>query len=356
MAKVMSTKGKANATNKVNGKNNGLSSITPLADGINGKGRLKEKLDFIHNVLDGLNIQELLKNAEKKGVKEKDLIDKLTRIFDDMNALKEFIPTEADEGLLCKMADDIRATLARCTEKGELATTEQETLQETLCLSELKNMLDKSMEFYERHLFFVIGGYGARAYVGPKRYTHDIDIMIKLEDVGRLMRLLEALEFRTSKSVHNALTAVKDFGGVFVLVHVKPTMFDHKTKEKEVMGFYGVNEDVRVLSPIAIPEDILLMKLQINSDNKEKKLIGFRDKDIDDVLDLLSLDLDKRELRKSLEEVRKSSIWKEFVPIARINIKLVKKEISEMAPDAEHRDIVKMRENLAVVENTVGFD
>jgi len=98
------------------------------------------------------------------------------------------------------------------------------------------------------------------------------------------------------------------------------------------------------------------MKLQINSDNKEKKLIGFRDKDIDDVLDLLSLDLDKRELRKSLEEVRKSSIWKEFVPIARINIKLVKKEISEMAPDAEHRDIVKMRENLAVVENTVGFD
>lgn len=132
-----------------------------------------------------------------------------------------------------------------------------------------------------------IGGYAARAYTGPTRYTHDVDMVVHQEDVQRIGLMLKEMDYRRKKmdlgkgnfayrgektcrnqadsvrfhlEVHISVGSIYDASSTHSYT---PLHSFESPREMDILGFYEENRSFVMKAMTMTPEELLIVKLMI---------------------------------------------------------------------------------------------
>lgn len=160
----------------------------------------------------------------------------------------------------------------------------------------------------------VIGGYAVRAYTKTRpRYTKDIDLATKNEDLPRLRKILEKLKYAVRDRPHG-FSGYRKVRGVAITVNA--IIEDVKAKERTIKSFYP-QVGLSFKAKVASIEELLISKTKL-----------WRERDIIDVCllildsyDLIDLEklkqrLDQRSIKKLLNLIgtrKLHDIWQDFM-------------------------------------------
>ncbi|NYZ74533.1 hypothetical protein H0O00_05295 [Candidatus Micrarchaeota archaeon] len=132
----------------------------------------------------------------------------------------------------------------------------------------------------------LMGGYAARAYSGPTRYTHDIDMVVHSEDARKIGLMLKNLGYKRKKlrlsnenviilgrkankskkdcgpatAAHISVSPIYDASSA---VAYEPKFSLASNYEKEIFGFYPENGSFSMQARLLRPEELLIVKLMM---------------------------------------------------------------------------------------------
>lgn len=144
----------------------------------------------------------------------------------------------------------------------------------------------------------VIGGYAVRAYTKIRpRYTKDIDLATKNEDLPRLRKILERLKYAVRDRPHG-LSGYRKVRGVAITVNA--IIEEIKAKERRINSFYP-QVGLSFKAEVASIEDLLILKTKL-----------WRERDIIDVCLLILDSFDLIDLEKLKQRLDQRQLYQDF--------------------------------------------
>jgi hypothetical protein len=130
----------------------------------------------------------------------------------------------------------------------------------------------------------ITGGLATRAYTGPVRFTHDIDMVVSAPDCGKIKRILKDMGYKGSrkpfgrgeilfatkhhedkrKGIAYTLKIDVSVGGIYdhssgILYPVSDRLF-HEARNMEIRGYFPTSSSIYIVAQVLGLEDLFLLK------------------------------------------------------------------------------------------------